>query len=84
MYVCMCKLHSCSSLAVVVSVSELVVFDGVYESGKAGDGFDVESELGDRVRIDILPNDITYKRLSSGIAALEASKFGPASRVINV
>jgi hypothetical protein len=72
----------CTGIVSAVSEWRLNV---AVDEGAGGDGdVDYEQQLGDRVRVDVLANDVTYKRLADGIAALEAYKFGPASRVINV
>lgn len=36
---------------------------------------------GDRVRIDVLPNDVTHKRVTGALSALQSGRLGPAARM---
>ena len=37
---------------------------------------------GDRVRIDVLPNDVTHKRVTGALHALQGGHLGPAARMV--
>lgn len=45
---------------------------------------DALDALPDRVRMDLLANDITYQRISHALGALGSYNFGPASRLVNM
>jgi ATP-dependent RNA/DNA helicase IGHMBP2 len=45
---------------------------------------DAMDALPDRVRIDLLANDVTYQRLSSVLHCLESGKFGRADRLVRM
>ena len=68
---------------VVSRVTEMAISVTVDES-KGDAAEDAIDALPDKIRIDLLANDVTYRRLSDVLGALGAYNFGPASRLVNM
>jgi hypothetical protein len=69
---------------IITSVGEFRVALAVDERGGedgGGGGVDVDGELPDRVRIDLLANEITYNRLCAGLSEIESWSLEGPSRV---
>ena len=70
---------------IVSRVTEYQVTVTVDEHARDADKTeDAIDALPDRVRIDLLANDVTYQRLAQALGALEGYKFGPASRLVSM
>lgn len=74
----------------VTGVLSRVTELGIWVTVDDGRGKDAERAedaidgLPDRVRMDLLANDVTYRRLSDALAALGKYQFGPAARLVNM
>lgn len=68
-----------------VQVTEFQIAVTVDEAkGDAAGAEDAVDGLPDRVRLDLLANDVTYRRLSDVLAAMGSYNYGGAARLVGM